>query len=64
MQETQIWFLACEGPLEEEVARTEELAGYSPWSHKTQLSMHMHVDIEYIFVSITLKQYQVFLKKW
>lgn len=24
--------------------------------------MHMHVDIEYTFVSITLKQYQVFKK--
>ena len=56
MQETQIWFLGQEDPLQEEMAThssilawripwTGSLAGYSPWGHKEldmpeQLSMH------------------------
>ena len=45
MQETEVWPLGWEDPLEEEMATysrilaweipwTEELAGYSPWGHK------------------------------
>ena len=47
MQETQVWFLGWEDPLEKEMATTtvflpgeshgqRNLAGYSPWGHKSQ----------------------------
>ena len=47
MQETQVRFLGWEDPLEKEMAAhssilaweipwTEDLAGYSPWGHKSQ----------------------------
>ena len=51
MQETQVQSLGLEDPSEKEMAthsrifawkilRTEELAGYKPWGHKSQIRLH------------------------